>query len=78
MGFLKNIRSMVTRSATQDDLLLRNALSGAVTAITEKEAYEIPAFSAAVDFISSTVAMLPVKLYREDGNGHTEEITDDS
>ena len=78
MGFLKNIRSMVTRSATQDDLLLRNALSGAVTSITEKEAYEIPAFSAAVDFISSTVAMLPVKLYREDGNGHTEEITDDS
>ena len=69
MGFLKNIRSMVTRSATQDDLLLRNALSGAVTAITEAEAYEIPAFSAAVDLISSTVAMLPVKLYREDGNG---------
>ena len=39
---------MVTRSATQDDLLLRNALSGAVTAITEKEAFEIPALTQAL------------------------------
>lgn len=46
--------------------------------ITAEKALEIPAFSAAVDFISETAAMLPVKLYREDKTAHTtEEITDD-
>lgn len=46
--------------------------------ITADKALEIPAFSAAVDFISGTVAMLPVKLYREDKTAHTtEEITED-
>ena len=78
MGFIQNIRSYITRTGTQEDLLLRNAMSGIVTKITEKEALEIPTFSAAVDFIASTVAMLPVKLYKEDGAGHTEEITEDS
>ena len=78
MGLIQNIRSYITRSGTQEDLLLRNAMSGIVTKITEKEAFEIPAFSAAVDFIASTVAMLPVKLYKEDGAGHTEEMTEDS
>lgn len=46
--------------------------------ISAEKALEIPAFSQAVDFISSTVAMLPVKLYREDKTARTtEEITDD-
>ena len=49
--------------------------------VTDKTALEIPAFSASVDFISSTVASLPIKLYREtvgeDGTAKTEEIKHD-
>lgn len=46
--------------------------------MTAEKALEIPAFSASVDFISDTVSMLPVKLYREDKTAHTTvEITDD-
>lgn len=46
--------------------------------MTAEKALEIPAFSAAVDFVADTVAMLPVKLYREDVENHkTEEISKD-
>lgn len=61
----------------ETDAALLRALVG-TGEITPETALEIPAFSAAVDFISSTVAMLPVKLYRENTEFHkTEEITDD-
>lgn len=56
---------------------LLRALIGADEMNAEK-ALEIPAFSAAIDFIASTAAMLPVKLYKENASEHTtEEITDD-
>ena len=46
--------------------------------VTDKTAMEIPAFSASVDFITSTVASLPIKLYREtvgaDGTAKTEGL----
>ena len=49
--------------------------------VTDKTAMEIPAFSASVDFITSTVASLPIKLYREtvgeDGTAKTEEVRND-
>ena len=49
--------------------------------VTDKTAMEIPAFSASVDFITSTVASLPIKLYREtvgeDGAAKTEEVRND-
>lgn len=46
--------------------------------LTAEMALEIPAFSAAVDFVANTVAMLPVKLYKEDLESRkTEEVTDD-
>ncbi len=46
--------------------------------MTAEKAMEIPAFSTAVDFISNTVAMLPVKLFGENTKEQsTEEITDD-
>ena len=56
--------------------LLRALMGG--EDMTAEKALEIPAFSAAVDFISSTVAMLPVKLYSENANDKaTDEITND-
>lgn len=49
--------------------------------VTDKTAMEIPAFSASVDFITATVASLPIKLYREtvdaDGAAKTEEVRND-
>lgn len=45
------------------------------TAITAKEALEIPAVSACVELISNTVAIIPIKLYKEVA-GEVEEITD--
>lgn len=44
--------------------------------ITREKALGIPSVAECVDVISSTVAMLPVKLYR-DAAGKAEEITDD-
>ena len=41
-----------------------------------KTALNIPAVSACVDFISGTVARLPIRLYREN-DGKTSEITCD-
>lgn len=56
---------------------LLKALVGS-SEITAETALEIPAFSAAVDFISTTVAMLPIKLYKENSQHRkTEEVTDD-
>ncbi len=45
-----------------DDVLLKAMLSG--EPITRKQAMTIPAVSAAVDFISNTIAAMPVKLYK--------------
>lgn len=49
--------------------------------VTDKTAMEIPAFSSSVDFITSTVASLPIKLYHEtvgeDGTAKTEEVKND-
>lgn len=84
MGIIKKIFGLETRASLdggtitpETDAALLRALVG-TGEITSETALEIPAFSAAVDFISSTVAMLPVKLYREIPEQHkTEEITDD-
>lgn len=83
MGFWKRLFGIEERS--DDDLsgvleggaeLLRALIGG--DKFTAEQALEIPAFSAAVDFISNTVSMLPVKLYRENtADSSTEEITDD-
>lgn len=46
-----------------DDVLLKALLDG--SPITREQAMMIPAVSAAVDFISDTIASMPVKLYRK-------------
>lgn len=47
---------------TVDDVLLRAILSG--EAISRQDALTLPAVSGAVDFISGTIASMPVKLYK--------------
>jgi HK97 family phage portal protein len=58
-----------------DDVLLRAMLSG--EPITREEALTLPAVSGAVDFICSSVACMPVKLYKKK-QGKVEEQENDS
>lgn len=75
MGFFKfRKRAREVNLDTVDDVLLKAILSG--EAITREEALTLPAVSGAVDFISSTIASMPVKLYK-DKNGKVEELTRD-
>ena len=59
---------------TVDDVLLRAILSG--EAISREDALTLPAVSGAVDFISGTIASMPVKLYKYK-KGKVEEQDDD-
>lgn len=60
---------------TIDDVLLRAILNG--EAISREDALTLPAVSGAVDFISSTIASMPVKLYKYK-KGTVEEVVDDA
>ena len=51
-----------TTSPPVSDVLLQALLNG--EAITKEHALTIPAVSGAVDFISSMIASMPVKLYK--------------
>lgn len=58
---------------TLDELLLQAGIT--TDNITKKEALNIPSVSGCVEIISNTVAILPIKLYKED-NGKVKEIED--
>lgn len=57
------------------DVLLRALLAG--EPVTRQKAMMLPAVSAAVDFITSTIACMPVRLYKET-KGVVAEVTNDS
>jgi HK97 family phage portal protein len=59
---------------TFEDILL--AAGVGTNAITYDQAMTIPAFSASVHLISNTVASLPIKLYKQEGD-RIEEVYDD-
>lgn len=61
--------------AEPEDLLLKALMSG--DKITREQAMTIPAVSAAVDFISNTIASMPVKLYRYVESSKTVKSMDD-
>ena len=64
MGFFDRLkkRDREVDANTVDDVLLRAILNG--EAIKREDALTLPAVSGAVDFISSTIASMPVKLYK--------------
>lgn len=64
MGLFNFFRKRATEvdTSTIDDVLLRAIING--EAITREQALTLPAVSGAVDFISSTIASMPVKLYK--------------
>lgn len=76
---LFNFRKRSTEIAqnTSDDLLLKSILSE--NAIGKTEALNIPAVAKCINLISDTVAMIPIKLYKEEfsnGKRKTVEIED--
>ena len=70
---LGNTRSLENPETEFEALVASNFLAGQ---IGFSQALEIPAFAASLSFICDTVAMLPIKLYREK-DGKTELIRDD-
>lgn len=60
---------------TASDVLLTALLNG--DTITRAQALEIPEVEANVDFIASSIASMPIKLYRRKDDGKVEEITND-
>lgn len=71
MGIFRKREEEVTPPVS--DVLLRALLSG--ESITREKAMTIPAVSGAVDYISNTIASMPVKLYKYK-NGKVEEMDD--
>ena len=77
MGFRDLFRAKTRDEPVEapiDDVLLRALLNG--EGIDRDKALTLPAVSGAVDFISNTVASMPIKLY-EYKDGKVEEIVDD-
>lgn len=64
MGFLDIFkkRDREVDASTVDDVLLKAIING--EAIKREDALTLPAVSGAVDFISGTIASMPVKLYK--------------
>ncbi len=76
MGLLDRFRKRDREvdANTVDDVLLKAILNG--EAIKREDALTLPAVSGAVDFISSTIASMPVKLYKYKKGRVEEQDTD--
>lgn len=77
MSFLKIFRKRDTQvdTNTVDDVLLRAILDG--ESITREKALTLPAVSGAVDFVTGTIASMPIKLYKRKDK-QVEEVYKDS
>lgn len=73
MGIFRKREATEEVTPPVSDVLLRALLSGET--ITREKAMTIPAVSGAVDYISNTIASMPVKLYKYK-NGKVEEMDD--
>ena len=76
MGFFKKTETR-DGAITEEtlDLVLRNTINGAP--VTREEAIGIPPVAASVEFISSTLASIPIKLYEKNKDGNKKELTND-
>ena len=77
MGLFKKRETVLDETKT-DDVLLRAALNG--FSVFREDALAIPVVASSVDFICSTFAQIPFKLYKQsikDGKRVTEEVTDE-
>lgn len=79
MGIANRIKKMFkndtpTPTVTVDDILLQALLNGET--ITKEKALTLPVVSSAVDYISGTIASMPIKLYKYK-KGKVEEVEND-
>ena len=72
---IKNKTNLNDQSVRLDDVLLSALLNNET--ITRDKALTLPAVSGAVDFISGSIASMPVKLYKYK-NGKVEEVQRDN
>lgn len=72
--FNKDTTNMEDIAKEVDDPILRALLLNKT--ITRDEAMTLPAFSSDVDFISSIIASMPIKLYKRN-KGEVSELEDD-
>lgn len=76
MRFFNRIKkNKITNSTETTDVLLKALLNNET--ITREKALTLPIISSDVDFISGSIACMPVKLYKINGKGQSEEIKDD-
>ena len=73
-GRKKNKRAENPVTPSVDDVLLSALLNNET--ITREKAMSLPAVAGAVDLIASTVASIPIKLYK-DTNGRIDEVKED-
>jgi phage portal protein BeeE len=64
LDIFKRSRAAPQMRATPDDVLLQALLNG--ENVSTERAMEIPAVASSINLICDTVAMIPVKLYREE------------
>lgn len=80
MGLFRRKETRSAESVTEDkQIIVAEELLAAMRnndTVTVSDALQVPCFASCVSLLSSTVAMLPIKLYRE-GEGETTEKTDD-
>lgn len=66
--------------AAVDDALLRALVGG--SAATKQKALEIPTLNGCIEYIANTIAMIPIKLFKEErgeeGKGQVTEVIDDN
>lgn len=74
MAFWERFKKREDPSTDADDVLLRSLLRQET--ITREKAMTIPSIAGAVDFISGSLACMPVKLYKYDGT-EVEEVKGD-
>lgn len=71
-----NREQILGESDTLSDILLTSIMNG--ESLTRAQALSIPGVSGNVDFISSAIASMPIKLYKRDANGIVSEIEKDT
>ena len=74
--FRKRSEERTANAGTPDNNLGLDALIGG-TVISRQAALQVPSVSAAIDKLSSTVAKLPVRLFKKDSENNVVEMTND-
>jgi len=76
MGFIDKLKRVFKNETNDMDVLLKAFLQK--DELTREKALMLPNVSSDVDFIASSIACMPVKLYKIDKKGKTEEVKSDT